>query len=202
MDKRERLIAHIKERSFLRSAQPVFRLSSGKMSTFYFDLKKTTYSPYGQYLIGNLVFDKIKEIGVAPKAVGGLTMGADPIATATAYTSFLRDEPIEAIVIRKEPKAHGTASQIEGQVNAGDDVVIIDDVVTTGGSTIRAIEAAEKAGLRIRAVIILLDRCEHDGRRNIEKRGYPVYSILTIDDFSPQASRRGDAHRTSADTAP
>lgn len=153
------------------------------MSNFYFNLKKTTYSPTGQYLIGNLMFDKIRELGLRPKAIGGLTMGADPIATATAYTSYLRDEPIEAMVIRKEPKGHGTMSQIEGNVKAGDEVIIIDDVVTTGGSTIKAITVAQAAELKVIAVIILLDRGEFEGRQNIGKLGYPVHSILTITDF-------------------
>lgn len=183
MDMRDRLIALIKERSFMRSPEPVFRLSSGKMSSFYFDLKKTTYSPEGLYLVGNLVFDRIKEIGLKPKAIGGLTMGADPIAAATSYTSYLRGEPIEAIVIRKEPKGHGTANQVEGYIRPGDDVIIVDDVITTGGSTIKAIEAASAMGLRILAVIVILDRCECEGRQNIERLGYPVYPILTIRDF-------------------
>jgi orotate phosphoribosyltransferase len=183
MDHRSQLIVFIKKHSFQRSDTPTFKLSSGKMSSFYFNLKKTTYSPLGQYLIGNLVFDKVKELGLKPRAIGGLTMGADPIATATAYTSHVRNEPIEAMVIRKEPKGHGTMSQIEGNVTSGDEVIIIDDVVTTGGATIKAIEAARTAGLKIIAVIILLDRCEFDGRQNIERLGYPVHSILTIQDF-------------------
>ncbi|MCL5023070.1 MAG: orotate phosphoribosyltransferase [Nitrospirae bacterium] len=183
MDKKQQLVAYIREHSFQKSDTPVFKLSSGNVSSFYFNLKKTTYSPDGQYLVGNLVFDKIRELGLRPKAIGGLTMGADPIATATAYTSHLRNEPVEAMVIRKEPKGHGTMSQIEGNVKAGDEVVIIDDVVTTGGSTIKAIEAARKAGLQIIAVVILLDRDEFEGRQNIERLGYPVHSILTIKDF-------------------
>ncbi len=183
MDNRHKLIEYVKKHSFQRSDTPVYKLSSGNLSNFYFNLKKTTYSPEGQYLVGDLVFDKVKELGLRPRAIGGLTMGADPIATATAYTSYLRNEPIEALVIRKEPKGHGTMSQIEGNVKTGDDVIIIDDVVTTGGSTIKAIEAARRAELNIIAVIILLDRCEFNGRQNIEKLGYPVHSILTIKDF-------------------
>jgi orotate phosphoribosyltransferase len=183
VDKRARLIEYIKRCSFQKSDTPIYRLSSGNMSSFYFDLKKTTYSPEGQYLVGNLVFEKIVETGLRPKAIGGLTMGADPIASAAVYTSFLRNKPVEGMVIRKEPKGHGTMNRIEGNVKAGDEVIIIDDVVTTGGSTIRAIEAAEEAGLYIMAVIILLDRCESGGRENIERLGYPVYSILTIKDF-------------------
>ncbi len=182
-NKKAQLIEYIKKYSFQRSDTPVYKLSSGNVSTFYFNLKKTTYSPEGQYLVGNLVFDKVRELGLKPRAIGGLTMGADPIATATAYTSHIRKEPIEAMVIRKEPKGHGTMSQIEGNVKTGDEVIIIDDVVTTGGSTIKAIEAARNAGLKIIAVIILLDRGEFGGRQNIERLGYPVYSVLTIRDF-------------------
>ena len=183
MDNKQRLVEYIKKHSFMRSDKPIYKLTSGNVSSFYFNLKKTTHAPECLYLVGNLMFDKIKELGLKPKAIGGLTMGADPIAMATAYTSYLRNEPIEAIVIRKEPKGHGTMSQIEGNVKEGDEVIIIDDVVTTGGSTIKAIEAAEKAGLKIIAVIILLDRCEFEGRQNIERRGYPVHSLLTIKDF-------------------
>lgn len=183
MDKRQQLIEYIRKHSFQRSETPIFKLSSGNLSNFYFNLKKTTYSPLGQYLIGNLVFDKIRELGLKPRAIGGLTMGADPIATATAYTSHLRDEPIEAMVIRKDPKGHGTMSQIEGNIREGDDVIVIDDVVTTGGSTIKAMEVAKRAGLRIIAVIILLDRGEFEGRQNIERLGYPVHSLLTMKDF-------------------
>lgn len=183
MENRQRLIEYIRKHSFKKSGTPIFKLTSGNLSSFYFDLKKTTYSPEGQYLIGNLMCDKMSELGLKPKAIGGLTMGADPIATATAYCSYLRGEPVAALVIRKEPKAHGTGNQVEGDVAAGDDVIIIDDVVTTGGSTIKALEAAKKAGLNIIAVIVLLDRCEFEGRQNIEKSGYPVYSILSIKDF-------------------
>ena len=129
MDHRAQLIEYIKKHSFQRSDTPIYKLSSGNMSNFYFNLKKTTYSPIGQYLIGNLVFDKVRELGLKPRAIGGLTMGADPIATATAYTSHVKNQPIEAMVIRKEPKGHGTMSQIEGNVKSGDDVIIIDDVV-------------------------------------------------------------------------
>ncbi|HXX53870.1 MAG TPA: orotate phosphoribosyltransferase [Thermodesulfovibrionales bacterium] len=184
MDNKARLIEYIRRHSFQTSDTPIFKLSSGNMSCFYFNLKKTTYSPEGQFLVGNLVFEKIKELGLKPRAIGGLTMGADPIATATAYTSYLRNEPMNALVIRKEPKGHGTMGQIEGNVKPDDEVVIIDDVVTTGGSTIKAMEAARKAGLKIIGVIILLDRGEFRGRQNIEDLGYPVYSILTIKDFT------------------
>lgn len=183
MENREKLIKYIKEHSFLKSGKPVFRLSSGKMSNVYFDLRLTTLSPEGQYLIGNLICDRLKELGLRPRAVGGLTMGADPVATATAYCSYLRQEPIEAFVIRKEPKVHGRGLQIEGNVKDGDDVVIVDDVLTTGGSVIKAVDIVKETGLNVLAVIVILDRCEQNGKENIEKLGYPVHSLLSIKDF-------------------
>jgi orotate phosphoribosyltransferase len=186
MDMKERLIAYINEHSFLKSSEPVFRLSSGKMSNVYFDLRLTTLAPEGQYLIGNLLYEKIKEFDLKPKAVGGLTMGADPVSSALAYTSYIKDDPIEAFVIRKEPKAHGRGLQIEGNIKEGEDVVVVDDVLTTGGSTIKAINIARESGLNVLAAIVLLDRCEQQGRENVEKLGIPVYSILTVNDFKKE----------------
>lgn len=179
---REELVRFIKERSFLRSEEPVFKLSSGKMSKVYFDLRLATLSPRGQYLIGNLLFDKIKGLGLKPFAAGGLTMGADPVSCALAYTSHLRGEPIEAFVIRKEPKAHGRGLRIEGNIHEGDDVVILDDVLTTGGSTIKAVTIARETGLNVLAAVVVLDRCEQNGRENVEKH-CPLHSLLTIEDF-------------------
>ncbi|MEK7309034.1 MAG: orotate phosphoribosyltransferase, partial [Nitrospirota bacterium] len=183
MDTKKKLILYIKKHSFKHSDKSIFRLSSGQKSNFYFNLKTSTYSSEGQHLIGSLVFNKIQQLKLKPKAIGGLTLGADPIAIATAYHSYLKNNPLDAFVIRKEPKKHGMKLQIEGHIKAGDKVVILDDVVTTGQSTIKAIKLAEKAKLKIMAVIILLDRCEQNGKQNIEKCGYPVHSILTIRDF-------------------
>lgn len=183
VDNRRKLIEFIKKRSFLRSDKPIYKLASGKMSNFYFDLRLTTLSPEGQHLIGNLLYEKIKELGLRPKGAGGLTMGADPVATALAYCSHLKGDPIEAFVIRKEPKAHGRGLQVEGNVKDGDDVVILDDVLTTGGSVIKAINIAKEAGFNILAVIVVLDRCEQNGRENVEKLGYPLHSLLSIKDF-------------------
>lgn len=183
MDNREKLIDCIKRRSFLRSDRPVFRLASGKMSDVYFDLRLTTLSPEGQYLIGNLVCDKLVELGLGPRGVGGLTMGADPVASAAAYCSHVRGTPVEAFVIRKEPKAHGMGLQIEGNVKGGDDVVILDDVLTTGGSALKAMGIAKEAGLNVLAVLVVLDRCEQGGKENVERAGVPLHSLLTIRDF-------------------
>lgn len=184
MNDRQSLIKMIKERSFQYSSVPSFKLASGAVSNFYFNMKKTTQSPDGMYLVGKLVFEKIKELGFSPDGIGGLTMGADPIAYAVAMHSYMLKQPIQAFVIRKEPKEYGLKLPIEGNVKAGDHVVIIDDVVTTGGSTIKALNTAKESGLIIDAVIVLVDRCEHNGRQNIEALGYTVHDILNINDFT------------------
>ena len=184
-DLKDRLIQIIRERSFQYSDTPKFKLSSGAVSNFYFNLKKTTQSPEGMHIVGKIVFEKIKELGLRPDAVGGLTLGADPIAYAVAMHSQTVKGPINAFVIRKEPKEYGLGLPIEGDIKAGDHVVIVDDVVTTGGSTIKAINTARESGLIIDAAIILLDRCEQNGRQNIEESGCPVYCILNVHDFIP-----------------
>ena len=159
-----RLIRLIYERAFKYSEEPIFKLVSGRMSNYYFNCKTVTLHPEGMYLIGNTIFAMIKDLNV--KGIGGLTLGADPIADAVAYTSYLKESPIEAFVVRKTAKAHGTMQWIEGNVKAGDRVVIVDDVITTGKSTIEAITRAKEAGLDIVKVIALVDRQE-GGYENI-----------------------------------
>jgi orotate phosphoribosyltransferase len=176
---KNKLINLIKQRAFIKS-DTLITLSSGLKSFYYFDLRKITLSSEGQFLIGNLIYDIINND--MPNIIGGLTLGADPIACAVAYTSFLKNTPINAIVIRKEPKAHGMSRLIEGDITAKN-IVIVDDVITTGKSMIKAIKSAENEGLNILSVIALLDRCESKGRENIESCGYPTYSLLTIYDF-------------------
>lgn len=183
MNSRTDLIEMIKEKSFKHSDVPSFPLSSGKKSKYYFNMKAVTMDARGAFLIGDVVFDKIKELGLHPKAIGGLTMGADPISIAAAYTSFLKKDPMQSFAIRKEPKKHGLGLQIEGNVRPGDKVVIVDDVVTTGKSTIHAIETARQHDLGIVSAMVLVDRCEEKGRENIEALGVPVHSIFTIEDF-------------------
>ncbi|MBE0426319.1 MAG: orotate phosphoribosyltransferase [Nitrospirae bacterium] len=186
MRERQRLIEIIKERSFQYSKEPVYKLSSGAMSQFYFNMKNTASSGEAVYLMGKLVFDKIQEMQLQIDAIGGLTMGADPIAYAVARYSYDAQHPIQAFVIRKEPKEHGLQLQIEGYVSAGDRVVIVEDVVTTGNSTIKAINIAREHGLIVVAAIVLVDRGEQNGRQNIEALGLPVYDIFTIPDFIPE----------------
>lgn len=176
----DRLKNLIIERAFKKTEIPTILLSSGKMSCFYFNMKKVSYYPLGQVLIGEAVFDKIMKLGLRPAAIGGETMGADPIVFSTSLTSQLKSHPIKAFSIKKE---HSTESQIEGNVQKGDQVVILDDVITTGATTINAINVARNHDLIVLAAIVLVDRCEENGKQNIERTGVPTYSLFTIDDF-------------------
>ena len=150
------------------------------MSRYYIDCKKVTLDPKGATLIGRLVFRWIKTL--RPQGIGGLTLGADPIALAVAVTSYLEGQPIPAFIIRKEPKGHGSQAWIEGNLPEGAAVVVVEDVVTTGGSTIKAIERLKAHGCKILRVLALVDRLE-GGRETIEASGYPLESMFTVDDF-------------------
>jgi orotate phosphoribosyltransferase len=176
---KKRLIALILEKAFQYSETPSFRLVSGRTSHYYFNCKAVTLHPEGMYLIGNMVYEMIR--GLEVKGIGGLTLGADPISNAVAYTSYLNKMPIEAFVVRKSAKAHGTMQWIEGNITKGDKVVIVDDVITTGKSTIEAISRAGEAGLEIAKVIALIDRQE-GGKENIETLGYKVEPVITRDE--------------------
>lgn len=173
---KERLIKLLIDKAFKYSEEPVFKLVSGRMSNYYFNCKAVTLHPEGMHLIGNLIYDMIRDSGA--RGIGGLTLGADPIADAVAYTSYLKGNPVEAFVVRKSAKSHGTMQWIEGNVQKGDRVVIVDDVITTGKSTIEAINRAKEAGLDIAKVIALVDRQE-GGRENIETLGFNVEPVVT-----------------------
>ncbi len=173
---KERLGEIILERSFKYSENPPFTLASGRQSNYYFNCKPTTLDPEGMNLIGSIIFDMIRDSSIT--AAGGLTLGADPIANALSVISYQKGKPIKSFIVRKDVKDHGTKSAIEGSVKAGDRVLIIDDVITTGGSTITAIEQARKAGLVVDRVITLIDR-EEGGRENIHKHVDNIQSILT-----------------------
>jgi len=176
MSEKERLKQIIIELSYEKRN---VTLASGRQSDFYFDGKQTTLHPEGGFLTGKLFFDSIKDVeGV--EGVGGLTLGADPIATATSIASFLAGKPVPGFIIRKEPKGHGTGAWLEGRKNLrpGARVVIVEDVVTSGGSSIKAIKRAEEEGLVVLGVVTLVDR-EEGGRENIEAEGYWMKSIFT-----------------------
>lgn len=156
-----------------------FVLASGKSSTFYVDARLTTMSPQGMVTIGALGLEQLDAAGWKPDSVGGLTLGADPIAFAISYTSAVRPTPLRAFTVRKEPKQHGTGNLIEGPFNPGDKVVIIEDVITTGKSAIQAIDAVESAGGIILGVLAVVDR-EDGGRQAIRARGHDVIALTTI----------------------
>ncbi len=185
-DMKDRLIELIIGKAFKYSEEPIFKLVSGRVSNYYFNCKAVTFHPEGMHLIGNIIFDMIKELNV--KGIGGLTLGADPIAYAVAYTSYLKENPIEAFVVRKTPKSHGTMQWIEGNITKGDRVVVVDDVITTGKSTIEAITRAKETGLAIVKIIALIDRQE-GGREAIEELGYRLDAIITREEVMERYKR-------------
>jgi len=189
---RERLLELFVQHSFQQNADPIFTLASGRKSRYYINCKKTTFMPEAMPLLGGLFFERIKaverRVGDHIDAVGGLTLGADPIAYAIAYHSALQGMPIRAFSVRKEPKDHGAQKWVEGFDQAGARVAIIEDVVTTGGSTLRAIEGALNAGFQIQAVLALVDRQE-GGLEELRKKGYELESMYTTEDFL-RASRQ------------
>lgn len=192
---KERLTRLIYEKAFKYSEEPVFKLVSGRMSNYYFNCKTVTLHPEGMYLIGNIIYEMIE--GLRVRGIGGLTLGADPLSYAVAYTSHLREKPIEAFVVRKSAKSHGTMQWIEGNVSAGDRVVIVDDVITTGKSTIEAITKAREAGLEIVKVIALVDRQEGgyeavaESVKDIKVDYMPVEAVITREDVMALYSKVG-----------
>jgi len=173
MTDREKLRNLLKEKS-LKTGD--FILASGKRSNYYFDSKLTTLTAEGSYLTGKCFFDTIVEAGVKADLIGGMTLGSDPIVTAAALVSRIEGKPIDAFIVRKEEKGHGTQKWIEGPAEPGRSAIIVDDVVTTGGSTFKAIEKAEAFGLKVVAVIALLDREEGGGEALSAK--YPFFPIV------------------------
>ena len=177
---KQELIEILCRQSFKYTEEPSFKLVSGRMSRYYVNCKATTLSARGMYLIGHLMFNEIKDSPVS--AVGGLTFGADPIAVATAFASEINAKPVNAFSIRKTRKDHGIIRWVEGDVQSGQPVVIIDDVATTGGSTIKAIERAQSEGLEVVKSVILVDRQE-GGLDNIRKHVDDVTAIVTRDEL-------------------
>ncbi|HNY65119.1 MAG TPA: orotate phosphoribosyltransferase [Deltaproteobacteria bacterium] len=157
-----------------------FTLASGRESDIYVDMRKVTLNPKGAFLIGSLIYEMIKDSGV--EAIGGLTMGADPIATASSLVAYQKGMELSAFLVRKEKKDHGMKNAVEGPVQPGQKVVVVDDVITTGGSTITAIENARAMGLEVVMVIAVFDRLE-GGRANIEALVPDVRALLTRDDL-------------------
>ncbi|HHL40424.1 MAG TPA: orotate phosphoribosyltransferase [Deltaproteobacteria bacterium] len=177
----ERLVGIIYRRSFRYDPAKGFVLSSGARSDIYIDVKKTVLSAEGMVTVGRVVYERIKGLGA--DGIGGLTLGADPIAYAAAMTSNLAGDPLEVFIVRKEAKKHGTMRWIEGNLGEGARVVVVDDVVTTGASTIKAVEKAREAGFEVVKVLALVDRCE-GGRENIERTtGCAFEAVVSREDL-------------------
>jgi orotate phosphoribosyltransferase len=181
--KRERLLELLRSRAF-QEREVV--LSSGRTSNFYIDCKQVSLDAEGATLIGELFHAVIEEVAPQALAVGGLTLGADPLATATSVVSFLAGRPRAAFLVRKEPKGHGTGQWLEStRLPPGAEVVVVEDVVTTGAATLQAIERARLAGLRVVHALGLVDRLE--GGREAVVREVPLTTLFTRRDFLPDS---------------
>jgi orotate phosphoribosyltransferase len=180
---RNELLALLREKSY--EERPV-TLVSGRKSNFYVDGKQTSLHPRGAYLIGRLFWERLEAFGPVD-AVGGPTLGADPLTTATSLVSGLEGVGVPGFIVRKEPKGHGTQSWIEGKRNLepGARVVILEDVVTTGGSSLTAVKRVEGEGYRVLGVLALVDRQE-GGREALEGSGYRFEALFTKADVRGQ----------------
>jgi orotate phosphoribosyltransferase len=184
MDQERQELRDIIRRRSLRIGD--FTLSSGKKSSYYLDCRMTTLDPHGALLIGRLILKKIRSEKIHADAIGGLTMGADPIATAVAVVSALEGSPLPAFIVRKETKGHGTQRMIEGwDGKRGSQVIVVDDVCTTGDSILKAADRAEEAGYEVSAAFCIVDR-EEGGTEIIAKR-YPFYPLFTAKELLKDA---------------
>jgi len=174
-DLRIRLARLLVEKSYREGD---FTLTSGRKSDYYFDCKQTALNAEGSWLIGSLFNDMLRDVPVV--GVGGMTLGADPLISATTVISHERGRPLAGFIVRKQPKGHGTDQYVEGLANfaPGAPVAMLEDVVTTGGSLLKACERVQAAGLRIVAVCTVLDR-EEGGRQALKDAGYDLISIFT-----------------------
>lgn len=177
---RDRLRRLLQERSVLRGD---FVLSSGVRSTYYIDARLTTMSGLGQRLIGDLGLAVLDDAGWEPASIGGLTLGADPVAYAIAHAASRAGRELDAFTVRKNAKEHGTGRRIEGNFTPGTNVVIVEDVVTTGNSALRAVQALEEAGGRVLGVLAVVDR-EEQGRERLERAGYPLIALSTATELT------------------
>ena len=176
MDEQRRELRDVIRQKSLRTGD--FTLSSGKKSSYYLDCRMTTLDPRGALLIARLILERIRTHNIQAHAIGGMTMGADPIATAVAVVSGLEGKPISAFIVRKETKGHGTQRAIEGyDGKSGSRVIVVDDVCTTGGSILTAAEKVEQSGYQVAAAFCVVDR-EEGGTELIAKK-YPFYCLLT-----------------------
>lgn len=175
---RSALLALVREKALKFGS---FTLASGKKASYYLDGKQVTLDSAGALLVAEGILDLLAK-GRLPAAVGGMSIGADPITAAIITVAGMQGKSLRGFMIRKEPKGHGTNQYVEGPVRPGDEVAIVEDVVTTGGSSLAAIERAETFGLKVVQVVGIIDRME-GGAEAFAKRGYPFASLLCIRDF-------------------
>jgi len=174
-DERDQLASLLIERSLRRGD---FVLASGARSDYYIDARTTTMAGRGQYLIGRVGLATLDQQNWQPDVIGGLTLGADPVAYAIAHAAAAQGRTLDAFTVRKQPKGHGAGRRIEGGFREGMSVVVCEDTITTGGSALNAVDAVQEAGGTVIGVLALVDR-EEGGRGTIEARGLPVVSLFT-----------------------
>jgi len=177
---KDKLFDLLYTKAFRQSNLPAFKLTSGKTSCFFLDCKKVSLDPHGAFLIGEAIFERIKSLPV--EGVGGMTLGADPIATAVSVISYIKQKPIPGFIVRKERKQHGSGAQVEGSLIPNAKLVVVEDVVTTGGSTIRTMNILRAEGYTILKVIALVDRLEGGGE-TIAAEGIPFEALYNMNDF-------------------
>jgi orotate phosphoribosyltransferase len=178
-EKRARLLAIIREKSFLTEGGP-FKLASGGSSDYYLDMKPTMFSPEGLNLIADIVYNMLRD-DLSVSAVGGLELGAVPIANAVSMRSF-GERPVDAFVVRKEKKDHGTAKKIDGNFRDNSHVVLFEDVTTRGGSVMEAVHAVRARGATVTKIITIVDRLE-GAVENLQKEGIALEAVFTIRDL-------------------
>ncbi len=193
---REQLLVMLAEKSFRLGH---FELSSGGVSDYYIDCRLTTLDAMGALLTGQAVLQEIDSRGWKPDAIGGLTLGADPIVVAASVISARQGRPVHGFLVRKAEKTHGTGQRIEGFRRKPARVVIVDDVCTTGASTIQAIAAAREHGFEVVGVMCLVDRQEADGRAQVEKAAAPApfVALFTANDVRAEHLRRTEQGKSS-----
>ncbi len=177
-DVRKNLLLMMKDLCYKKGE---FKLSSGKTSEHYINCKPVTLSSWGLSLVCPLMVEHLEE---DTKSVGGLTLGADPLVAGVALAALLQEKPIDAMIVRKEPKGHGTGAWIEGPVKpAGSKITVLEDVITTGGSVLKAVEKLRDAGYTVQRVVSIVDRKEHDPFTFLDA-GLELVSLFTIEDFN------------------
>ena len=176
------LIALVHSKSLKRGT---FRLASGREASFYLDAKQVVLDAHGSMLIGQAILQRLQSLGQMPDAVGGLSIGADPVTSAVVTMAGVQGIAMKGFLVRKEPKEHGTKRFIEGPVEPGHRVVIVEDVITTGGSSLVAIDRAQEFGLIVERVITVIDRLA-GGQEIRAARGIPLESLVTIRDLGIQ----------------